>query len=579
MVRFFSRGAGLGAAALLLAQASPAQAFSTRIHIVIANQVREALIAGQGTIALRGGADHAVTLPAADRDAIVGHPLAFRAGAIGPDNMVFPAMTDPSHAIGVRPYEQCEALYQVALTGEEKAYALGCFLHGSTDAIAHHYVNYMTGETFTLTPISASRESSWDNVVRHIVSESVIQKKAAQQRPEAFAAGQLAHSIPKSFVLRAYLDQTSPVWQLMAHHASAKFQAAQAANPGASLPVVLKNSDLAAAEHLAMSPVYVAQLQEARAALRADLVQRIADLQNPSLPDGKKLGVGPGKDGKLGTYDDTTACSASCATLYATYFTYVGLLLPRQTAGGQELEPAFDKISDKLGGDLGQFLPSYLATVENLSSTLNQPLVPGASGLGLTKDDLVTACQPMNDWATQITTLDYETVVQSVAPDWLIDLQNAMKAVGINVSISSIVKVLFQPVVQPIKDGIKTYVIDQAQVYLGGLIDALEQDEMGVEDEFAARLAAAAPPGLGSKQDSLDHFFDAGLFLHSFNIAAATFADHRLVLPVGNDPVGIGPASFDSSHTPAWMQAGRCDYLREAIFPLGIDVRGALSVR
>ena len=27
----------------------------------------------------------------------------------------------------------------------------------------------------------------------------------------------------------------------------------------------------------------------------------------------------------------------------------------------------------------------------------------------------------------------------------------------------------------------------------------------------------------------------------------------------------MGPASFDASHTPAWMQAGVCDYLRQAI--------------
>jgi MYXO-CTERM domain-containing protein len=50
------------------------------------------------------------------------------------------------------------------------------------------------------------------------------------------------------------------------------------------------------------------------------------------------------------------------------------------------------------------------------------------------------------------------------------------------------------------------------------------------------------------------------------------------VLPAPGDPL-VGPASFDASYTPAWMQAGLCDYLQPEIFPLGLDVRGALSVR
>jgi MYXO-CTERM domain-containing protein len=564
------------AATLVLGATGRAHAFSTRIHIMIANQIRESLIAGQGKIQLRGS-DHAVQLSAEDVAALTNHPLAFRAGAVGPDNMVFPAMTDPSHAVGTRPFEQCEALYQEAITGEEKAYALGCFLHGTTDAVAHHYVNYLTGETFTLTPITSGREQSWSNVVRHIVSESMIQQSAAGLRPELFAAGQLSHAIPKSFVQRTYLDDASPVWKLMAHHPHEKFKAAEAQNPGSSLPTLLAKSGLAPAEHLALSPVYIKRLQSSREALRSDLKARIAAMQDKNTSDGAKLSVTPGPDGKLGTYDDKTACSASCPTLYATYFTYVGLLLPRKSANGQELPPAFDKISDKLGDDLGQFLPAYLDTVENLSSTLNQPIKPGQNALGIEKTDLTLAFTPMTTWATNLTTLDYETVVQAVAPDWLIDLQDALQSVGVNVAISGIVKAVFQPVVQPIKDGVKVYVIDQAQGYLGELIDQLKKDEKGVEFEFTERLNLAIAPGLS--QNILGHFYDAGLFLHAFNIASATFANRAIVLPEGQDPVGIGPASFDASHTPSWMQAGLCDYLDQAIFPLGHDVKGMLSVK
>ena len=115
---------------------APAQAFSTRIHIVIANKVREALVdGGNGKIPLKLG-EWSVTLTPADIEALSDHPLAFRAGAVGPDNMVFSCMIDPSHALGQRPFEQCELLYQAAELPEERAYALGCFLHGSTDGRA-----------------------------------------------------------------------------------------------------------------------------------------------------------------------------------------------------------------------------------------------------------------------------------------------------------------------------------------------------------------------------------------------------------------------------------------------------------
>src|SRR5690606_11377451 len=190
------------------------------------------------TIQLRLG-DHAVSLSAADVAAISDYPLYFRAGAVGPDNMVFPGMTDPSHAIGQRPFEQCELLYQAAVVAEERAYALGCFLHGSTDAVAHHYVNYMTGETFTLTPITSARQQSYDNVVRHILAESAIQRAALELDPDAFAGSKLLHTIPVGFVLRTYHDQDSPLWQMVAAHAQLEYDKAVAANPGATLPTIV----------------------------------------------------------------------------------------------------------------------------------------------------------------------------------------------------------------------------------------------------------------------------------------------------------------------------------------------------
>ncbi len=564
--------AALGAA---LAVSSSASAFSTRIHIVIANDLRDAASSDGRSIPLRFS-PYSVVLSADDARAIASHPRELRAGAIGPDNTAFPGMTDPSHAIEQRPFEQCQLLYQEAILDEERAYALGCFLHGATDAVAHHYVNYMTGETFTLTPISAARESSWDNVVRHITAESAIQKAAFDLRPTAFAAAALDHRIPKAFVLRAYFDRQSPLWQLMAARPKAKFDAARAADPGASLLSVVTTADLAAADHLSLLPVYLDEVDRERVKLRATISGRLADLQDATTADGATLGVGPGGDGTLGTADDDTACTVSCPSLYATYYVYVALLEPRYDAANAPLPSAFDKISDELRADLFAFLPAYADTVENVSMRLNTPLAPGSEQFSLNASEVAALFAPLDAWASDLTTIDYETLTQSVLPGWVLSVQNALNAVGINVRVSDIVEALFEPFIQPIKDAIEAYAIDQVKTHLGTLVTEYRAKESVILAEYDARLLAAAHPDLGTTP--IARFFDAGLYAHSFNVAAAAWSNPAVVLPLGDDAVGVGPASFDASHAPAWMQAAVCSHLRDAIFPFGIDVKGALTV-
>lgn len=551
-----------------------ASAYSTRVHIMIANQIREALIeAGDGTIPLRMS-EHAVVLSTADFEALRDHPLEFRAGAVGPDNMVFPGMTDPSHALGQHPYDQCELLYQAAVTPAERAYALGCFLHGATDAVAHHYVNYMSGETFTLTPITSSRGSGLENVVRHILAESAIQDAAYGGRPDGFGTGDLLHLIPTDFVLRSYLDQDSALWQLMSEHALAEYQAARAAMPGASLPTVVASMDVAPADHLVLSPVYLGEVEQVIDDQRAAVQQAIVDMQDPSSPDGSQLLVTEGADGVLGTADDETDCAFTCPTLYATYFTYVGLLAPRYSAGGQELPPAFDEIANELRAELQGFHPAYLATVANISAKLNEPLTGTGSGLGYTRAEIEGLFAPMIEWSDAVATIDYDTLVYAVVPDWIIELDTAMQAVGVDVNIAGIVEAVFQPFIAPIREAIQEAFIGQAEQFLGDLADEYVAAKEAVEAEYAGRLDAAAPPDLGGTM--LDHFYDSGLYAHSFNIAAAAMASHAAVLPTDG---AVGPASFDASYTPRWMQAGACEHLAEVIFPLGLDVRGSMSVR
>ena len=175
--------------AVLLCASAAVEAFPTRVHIMLSNKIRAALVdSGDSTIQFEGS-PFKVKLRQEDADAILDHPLAFRAGAVGPDNLLFPGMTDATHGMKFHPYDQCEVLYREAFTSEEKAFAMGCYLHGATDAVAHHFVNFFSGETFTLNPVSKGRQSSFSNVARHILIEGLILDAALEGEPENFSTG------------------------------------------------------------------------------------------------------------------------------------------------------------------------------------------------------------------------------------------------------------------------------------------------------------------------------------------------------------------------------------------------------
>lgn len=566
----------LGGSAL---SASTAEAYTTRVHIALANEIRRNVIAeGGGAIRLMGSG-LVVQLTDEDSAAIMDEPLAFRAGAIGPDNLVFPAMTDGSHGVEQDPYRQCELLYQEALTRRERAYALGCFLHGATDAIAHHLVNAFTGETFTLTPISEARESSFDNVVGHIVTEATIQEALVTADESRFTAGQLEHDLPQDFILRTYFATESPVWQRLAEHPREKFAAARAADPDGNVLGWAQSAGLAAWEQIAMAPVYVDQVQLEREALRTFIDDELADLQDSSSTRGSELGVGAGSDGTLGTPDDTTACSVSCPSLAARYYVFVRIIQPRFDAAGRELPSAFDALSDGIGDQLYGFLPALVQVIANLSAQLNQPVTAdGEHGLDLDASIVSTALQPIDDWAdTLVATTEsgFDDLAGTLTPSWYTDLSEFFQDLGVDITIGNIIQVIFGPILDQIRETLVDEVIGRAETYLNELT-------VQYRDQYDAWVAAvqdllddSEPPELGA--DALATPYESGMWRYSVDLTAAAFGNHEILL-VDADPIGRGPASFDASYTHDWTQVGRCSYLRDAVFPQGTDLSALLSV-
>ena len=554
---------------LLLALTPRAHAFTTRVHIALANDVRSELLASpDGRTVRLAGSEHHVRLKEEDARAVREWPLAFRAGAVGPDNFVFPAMTDLTHAVGLRPYDQCEDLYQLAQTDQERAYAMGCFLHGASDAVAHHYVNGMTGETFTLNPITANRDSDFDNVVRHIVAESMIQEAWMEAFPEAFTTEALLHAIPTDFVMRTVLDPTSPVWIRMTTHALPKWEAVQAADPDALVAEQVAALDVAPAEHLALLPLYVEKTHIDLDLLVGELGDLVVEMQDPS----EVLGVGPGDDGVLGTEDDTTVCSVTCPTEYGTYFTLIALLEPIPEEGGSS---AAELIIADLHDELDRLVPAYVQTISETSALLNGAIDPDGGGAGIADLDPTAAFTRLTEWADGVADIDWEVLIEAIAPGWLLDLEAFLDAIGINLDLAGLLQTLIQPEIDAINEAVTEIVIEEVEEQIDTLTEEIEAFEGAYVAEFEAELLATAPDGAGGT--ILDDLANSGLYMHSFNLVAATLAEHQMVLPTGDEHAGIGAATFDASHTLAWTQAASC--YPSAILPLGLDRAALLSIR
>lgn len=140
-------------------------------------------------------------------------------------------------------------------------------------------------------------------------------------------------------------------------------------------------------------------------------------------------------------------------------------------------------------------------------------------------------------------------------------------------------RLFFQPEIDAIRRAIEDYVIGQARMQLDELIMDVRLYRDAIEDEYDGRIADSAPADLGG-ENAFDHILDSGLYGNAFNLAAATLANHDVMVPpAGTDGVETGPASFDASYTVSWSQAALCPYLRDAIFPLGTTVEADLSVR
>lgn len=174
----FSRGKKIavwliGACVGWVAAGNPANAWSLKTHVWIAQQVIND--AADGQLAIAGGN---YALPPHVLNALRLHPDRYRMGSLGPDVFPDPVVgqmtTHPGIDGGWHTDDWLKHLLSNAGTPEEIAFAYGFVAHAAGDIFAHSYVNAYAGDIFLLS--DGEREVE----LRHFVLEKYIESLTPQ---------------------------------------------------------------------------------------------------------------------------------------------------------------------------------------------------------------------------------------------------------------------------------------------------------------------------------------------------------------------------------------------------------------
>ena len=592
----------LGGAALLPASAS---AYSVKVHIFIANEVRAEMLRnwnGEGctegvdpwcgvpAIRLLGPEDREtqyVVLSQENAEALRDHPEHWRGGAIGPDNTVFPGMTDPSHAWHFFPFSQCQSMLEAAEDPSERAYALGCFLHGVTDNNVHHVVNFFAGETFTLYPKDTAKDGelvfNLINVVRHMTVESKIEAALEHARPGALDAANLKHQIAKDLYRRVYLDPAEGrgLWHWFAGRL-----------------VERKNDALRAAqldgfdpnEHLETS---IEEIKESGVTIDFDgrVMKAYADflktggtidgltpgslaphdyvLLLPEIVEDVKRLLDIAEARGVARMDELVAewkaegeCTLSCPILRTKKKLWEHLFAERD--GGERSR--FGEAVDLKKAELDNVIDGYIASVERLSNLI---VAKGVGGIGIS--DIAFAMAPLADAIDQVTDFPYAVLF----PEWAVDIIESITP--LRAFLEETVHLVTAEVKEQITERMRAYT-EQLREQLLAMTPQAVQDlhakAQELKDIALAQIDEAKLAALGIDLDDADaalgSFDTSVLYMNSFNSVAGVLADQRVVFATeATSFAGGGPVSFDASYQIGYTQLSVCEDLSEAFYPCG----------
>lgn len=626
---------------LVFLTATNASAFSVKIHIMYANLIlleldrdmNKELDLKSGNPRVRllgqdGKMGKAVEIQRADAEAIVKYPEYWRGGAIGPDNTIFSGLTDPSHAWMFGPFNQCETLEKEARAankGHELAYALGCFLHGVTDNVAHHLVNFFSRQTFTLTPLPEKEsdpvdQSKLDNVVRHIVTESHIEEyiaKAYLTRPQnssytAFFQGKyLEHRVAKELYLRTYLKAcgdytrsegtTCPannLWQQFTKDViPAKMKALQAVlynGIDANLPQAerfrLSEERLVSGEYdEALINAYVEFLdkgykaknihgtEEVRALAPGEYIFMMPAILADSLAMLRAIRDRGDKQYQKSLNEPwTEECDSVTKRLKNFRCRGEKFALAHLFAKGENGKSKFDELVIKKEEDFKNLGVAYLDTLENLSN-LN-------TTVGLAKassEQINNVLQPLRSKVKLMLSLPLEDLFPKTYKviTFLQPIRKALQAIQDRVK-----EAIINLIVDRLKDRlVEIFGLVKAatQIVADETIEELEATAAGKQlTEEARAMAEKVRAGIKAEvlakigmpgQDflSIKNISTSVAHMNAFNTIVGVLANRKVIV---SDNKGVrGPVSFDASFQLTYNQLSLCPQMRQAFYPCGIS--------
>ncbi len=607
--------------ALCIVMGGTAEAYPSKIHIYIANQIARDLAqsreaTGVGTLTLLGpdgSPRHQVRLADEDVSAILENLEYFRGGSVGPDNTPLPGLTDPTHAWGFSPYGQCQMLLELAETPEERAYALGCFAHGLGDNAVHHVVNYFSGQAFTFYPIAngpddaGELEQGFINAARHMMVERNMVEAAERMDPAGFAPDQMRHRIALGLVERTYWssgDEDRGFWHWFTR---------------VNGLVARKNEALQAARLEGFDPsrdldMTIEQIRESGATV--DFDAEVVEAYGRFLRDG----------GSIPGYRDSALTPADYVILLPEIIEDIRRLLAMQEASGRNRVEAdygedcsllsiqcrfyrhlyapldggpsrFQQAVDQKNVELDGVIRAYLQAVENLSNLLvgvavvtedGQTLTGadqgnGHGGASLSPATISAVLSPLRQALRAVT--EFPAVL---FPEWMQGIMERLSLLrGFLDAITDLVREqLVAMVVDRVEEELNL-VRDQlaaaAEEAFASYIERFEELRASLGELVDAEKLRMMGLDLSSAEELYSSFLTSVLYMNSYNGIAAVLANPEVVfadrlLPTGARQLYTGPTSFDASFQLEYTQLALCDGeageqgYREVFFPCGVSV-------
>lgn len=581
---------------VVLFSAIRAEAFPSKIHIYIANQIhadlqRNMTEHGRPYLTLMGAEPRYVLIADEDADAILNNVEFFRAGAVGPDNTPLPGLTDPTHAWAFAPYSQCQRLVELSETPQERAYALGCFVHGIGDNTVHHVVNYFAGQSFTFFPIAALDEEGnlqegWLNVVRHMTTESNMVAAAQAADPSGFTPEMMHHQIPLDLVERTYWESGEGdrgFW-----HWYTRIDGL----------VARKNEALQAAQLNGFDPNNDLELtiEEIRASgVTVDVNREVIDAYVTFLQDG----------GSIPGYRDSALEPADYVILLPEIISDIRRLMAiAETSGRNRMEQDhpggdcgllslecrmmwhlygpddggashFQQALDRKNLELDNIMGAYLSTIENLSNLLVGAPAEGNGhgGLVLDRETIAQAIGPLRQAINNVTDFPWEQLF----PDWAVEILDRFEFLqafleGIFDLINHQFTILILDQVEAAMNEVRERFRALVQVALEDQSNRMHELRSDLEARVEQRKLEAMDLDLTQAEGIYANFPTSVLYMNAYNGSVGVLANSTTVFIPTASGFFSGPTSYDASFQLEYTQMALCSSLRQSFYPCGTSV-------